>query len=69
MASLQAALSDEEEDAANEALTWFGYAETHSSGNGAGLVSAESMSVDESFDEDKLPATHSKDFQLSTDSS
>ena len=66
---MQVKLSDDEEEATNEAISWFGYAESHSTGNGTATVSLESVSVDESFDEDKVSSTHSKEFQLTTEHS
>ena len=61
----QATLSNDEEEAANGALTWFGHAESHKAHNGGVTKTVDTVSVDESFDEDRLP-DHSKDAHLST---
>ena len=57
-------LSDDEEEAANSALSWFGFAESPVKSNGTnGRASESSLSVDESFDDDRMPE-HSKDIRL-----
>lgn len=59
-------LSDDEQEAADGALSWFGFAESIFNANGAGSRGTESsFSVDESFDGDRLPE-HSKDIRLSS---
>lgn len=63
---LKVVLSDDEEEAANRALSWFGFAESSVRGNGAGSKGTESsLSIDESFDGDRMPE-HSKDIRFST---
>lgn len=63
---LKVVLSDDEEEAANNALSWFGFAESSVKGNGAnGRASESSLSIDESFDDDRMPE-HSKDIRLTT---
>lgn len=59
-------MSDGEEEVADRALSWFGYAQAAVNGNGIGSSpskSESSLSLDESFDEDRLPE-HSKDIRL-----
>lgn len=53
---LQQAISDEDEDAANAALDWFGYAEAYNGNgsNGSRGSAVESVAVEESFEEDRI---------------
>lgn len=63
---VQVVLSDDEEEFANNALSWFGYSED-SNGALSSATNPGSLSMEETMDEDRVPEHCNKELQLSSE--